>query len=245
LQARDFALQFNRESNFKARQLAEEVISLDPHFPSGYHTLAIITSLDVWLGISKSPKESMMKAIALEQKAISLDDSYAPSHASLGNLYVQVREYEKGIAERKRAIEIAPNLADAHAYLVQSLNYSGRPEEALAHIETAFRLNPVGPPSYYYLGAAHTYRLIGQYADGVKMCKELLSRWPNNVFGHAGLAMTYAAWGHDDEARAAAQDVLRIAPKFSAQRVARTYSYKDPAQTARVLELMHKAGLPD
>ena len=77
------------------------------------------------------------------------------------------------------------------------------------------------------------------------MCKELLSRWPNNVFGHSSLAIIYAAWGRDKEARAAAEALLRIDPKFSAQRYARSLPYKDPALTAQALELMRKAGLPD
>ena len=245
LKARDLILQYNRESNFEARQLAEEVIRLDPNFPSGYHALAVVINLDVWLGISKSPKESFTKAIKLEQKALSLDDEYAQSHAHIGILYVMIGDYERGIAEGKRAVEIAPNLADAHAYFVKTLSYSGRPREALAHIEKAFRLNPVGPSTYYYHHAAVTYRLIGQYADGIKMCKELLSQWPDNLLGQVELAMNYAAWSHDNEARAAANDVLRIDPHFSAQRFARIYPYKDPDETARTLELLHRAGLPD
>jgi tetratricopeptide (TPR) repeat protein len=186
-----------------------------------------------------------MKAIEMEQKAISLDDSCASAHAHLGFLYVQIGEHEKGIAAGQRAIEMAPNLADAYAYFVQVLNFSGRPKEAVVLIEKAFRLNPVGPSSYYYLFAAHSYRLTGRYKDAVKMCKELLSLWPNNVFGHVTLATIYAAWGRDDEARTTAKDLLRIDPKFSAQRYARMLPYKDPALTAQVSELLRKAGLAD
>lgn len=77
------------------------------------------------------------------------------------------------------------------------------------------------------------------------MCKECLARWPNNIVAQVALASNYAAWGRDEEARAAAQEVLRIDPKFSAQRYARTFPYKDPALAAHVLELMRKAGLPE
>ena len=245
LEARELCLQLNKESNFKARQLAEEVIRLDPQFPSGYGLLAVVTSMDVWLGVSQSPKESMMKAIELEQKAISLDDSNASAHAYLGFLYVNIREYEKGLTEGARAIEMAPNLADAHAYFAFGLNYIGRPEEALVHSNMAFRLNPVRPPAYYYMSAALAYRLTGRYEDAVKMCKEVLSRWPNQFYGHVELVMAYMAWGRDDEARAAAQNLLRIDPKFSVQRYGQSLPYKDPALTAQALELMRKAGLPD
>jgi adenylate cyclase len=245
LQARELCMQPNRENIVQARQLAEEVITLDPKYPIAYHTLAVVNANDFWLGISKSPRESLMKAIQLEQKAISLDESCASAHAHLGFLWVMIREYEKGIAACERAIEMAPNLADVYAYFAQVLNYSGRPEDAVALIDKAFRLNPVGPPAYYYLYASHTYRLIGRYEDAIKLCKQLLSRWPNNFYAHAGLVMNYVALGRDKEARAAAEDLLRIDSKFSAQRYTRGFPYKDPALAAQVLELMRKAGLPE
>jgi adenylate cyclase len=245
LQARALALHFNRENNVQARQLAEEVISLDPKYPIAYHTLAIVNAQDAMLGISKSPRESFMRAIELEQKAISLDDSCASAYASLGMLYVQIREYEKGIAAGERAIEIAPNLADAYSYFAQVLCFSGRPEEAVAVSEKAFRLNPVAPPSYYYMNGAHSYALTGRSEDGIRMAKEMLARWPNLIYGHIQLAGFYTALGRDEEARAAALDVLRIDPKFSAQRYVRMLPYKDPAINARLLERLRKAGLPD
>jgi len=245
LQARELCYEKNRENNAQARQLTEQVISLDPNYPIAYHTLAVVTATDVWLGMSKSPKESLMKAIELEQKAISLDDTCASAYANLGFLYVQIREYEKGIAAGERAIEMAPNMADAYAYFAQVLNFSGRPEEAAGMVEKAFRLNPVGPSSYYYMYAAHTYRLTGRYEDAVRMCKELLARWPDNVFGHAALAIIYGEWGRDEDARAAAQDLHHLAPKFSAQRYVRLLPYKDPALNARILENLRKAGVPE
>jgi adenylate cyclase len=243
LQARELLLQFNKESIVDARQLAEEVIRLDPKYPIAYHTLAVVNAQEVSFGISMSPKESLMRAIELEQKAISLDDSCASAYGFLGYLYVQIQEHEKGIAAGERANEVAPNLADAYAYFAFVLNYSGRPEEAIAHIEKAFRLNPVGPSSYYYMYAAHSYRVTGRYEDAVRMGKELLARWPNNVYGHVHQVLNYTAWGRDREAHAAAQEVLRIDPKFSAQRMARMLPYKDPALKARDLEMLRKAGL--
>ncbi len=112
-------------------------------------------------------------------------------------------------------------------------------------VEKAFRLNPVGPSSYYYMNAAHSYFLTGRYEDGIRMAKGMLARWPNNVFGHAQLTGLCIALGRDDEARAAAQELLRIDPKFSAQRYAKGLPYKDPALNAAVLERLRKAGLPD
>jgi hypothetical protein len=54
-----------------------------------------------------------------------------------------------------------------------------------------------------------------------------------------------AALNHNEEARASLQDVIRIDPKFCAERYARSHPYKDPAQAKHVLKLMLKAGLPE
>lgn len=229
----------------QARELAEEAIRLDPQFANAYYALAAITMMDVMLGISKSPKDSRMKAIELCQKATSLDNSLAVAYGLLGYLYVQVGEYEKGIQVGERAIEIAPNSADAHSMLAQVLNFSGRAQEAIALNEKAFRLNPVGPVTYYYTHASFSYILTGRYEDAVKVTREELSRWPSNVLAHARLVWALSAWGRDEEAGAVAQSLLRIDPKFSARRFAYSQPFKDPSLAGHYLEIMRKAGLPD
>ncbi|MEJ2097913.1 MAG: tetratricopeptide repeat protein [Deltaproteobacteria bacterium] len=245
LQLRKLIYQFNKASNVKARKLAEEAISLDPKFPAAYYGLAAVTMLDARFGISKSPKKSLKKAIELCQKAVSLDDTLASAYGLLGYLYVQIREYKKGIAEGERAIQRAPNSADAHSMLAQVLNFSGRPQEAIALNEKAFRLNPVAPVTYYYTHAALSYFLTGRYEDAVRMCKEELSRWPNDVFAHWWLAMNYAALGRDKEAQETAQHLLDIDPNFSAKRYARLLPFKNPERNREILKLLLKAGFPE
>ncbi|MGD2039084.1 MAG: tetratricopeptide repeat protein, partial [Desulfobacterales bacterium] len=205
--------------------------------------LAGVTMMEVFLGMSQSPRESLLKAIELCKKAISLDDSLPGAHGLLGFLYVQIRQYDKGIAECEKAIELAPNSADVHSFMAQGLNYAGRPEEAIAYSDKAFRLNPTGAPTYYYSGASISYFLTGRFDDTIKVCNEALKRWPKNTLAYARLAMAYMALEREEEARNAAQELLRIDPKFSARRLAQTMPYKDPTTAARALELMNKAGL--
>jgi adenylate cyclase len=57
--------------------------------------------------------------------------------------------------------------------------------------------------------------------------------------------MAFSALGRDEEAREVAENLLRIDPKFSAQRLARRMPFKDPALSAKFLELMRKGGLPE
>jgi TolB-like protein/Tfp pilus assembly protein PilF len=243
LKARNYLYQWNREGIIESRKLTEEVIRMAPQYASAYQGLAGVTMMEVFLGMSQSPRESLMKAIELCKKAISLDDSLPGAHGLLGLLYVQIRQYDKGIAECEKAIELAPSSADVYSFMAQGLNFSGRPEEAIAYNEQAFRLNPTGAPTYYYSGASLSYFLTGRYDDTIKVCNEALKRWPKNTLAYARLAIAYMALGREEEARNAAQELLRIDPKFSAKKFAQMQPAKDPTTATRALELMNKAGL--
>jgi tetratricopeptide (TPR) repeat protein len=70
-----------------AKQLAEEGIALDPEYAWAYYALGRTNTMDVWLGTTKSPKQSIAKAMELFQKAIALDNSFAEAYSRLGFLY--------------------------------------------------------------------------------------------------------------------------------------------------------------
>jgi tetratricopeptide (TPR) repeat protein len=67
---------------------------------------------------------------ALLKKSIALDDSLADAHVQLGNLYADQREYEKSIPEYRRALELNPNLSDAHYRLATDLVHTGQKDYA-------------------------------------------------------------------------------------------------------------------
>ncbi|MGW8179854.1 MAG: hypothetical protein ACWGQW_14000, partial [bacterium] len=86
-EAHGYVLRFTPEANDMARRLAEEVISMEPGWGEGYYILAEAHMMDVWLGTTKSPKESIDRAIEFSDKAISFDDSLAQALALIGYLY--------------------------------------------------------------------------------------------------------------------------------------------------------------
>jgi adenylate cyclase len=242
LQAQEYIQRFNIEGNIMGRQLAEEAIALDPEFPWAYYALASTHMMDVWLGLSKSPKESLGKGVELTQKAISLDPKDSRHYALLGYLYVMKRDYDKAIAEGEKAVALDPGGADAHAWLGMSLNYADRPKEAIPLFEKAIRLNPFGPTGYF-LNFGTSYRLTGQYQEAITQYKKALCIAPNNIMAHLSLAGTYSLLGRDEEARAEAEEVLRLNPKFSLESYAKTLPFKNQAQTDRLVEALRKAGL--
>jgi len=71
MEARAHFYCFTKEENALARKLFEQVITLDPDYALGYAGLAWTHASDVWLGMSKSPDQSLGLAIKLGRRLFS------------------------------------------------------------------------------------------------------------------------------------------------------------------------------
>jgi tetratricopeptide (TPR) repeat protein len=243
LQAVEIFFTVTKEGNAQARFLLDEVIALDPQYPSAYGLLASIHFMDASLGISKSPGESLKQAFESIKKAIALDDTNATFHSLLGWLYILMeKQYDKGIAECERAIALAPNSSTSHIWMGLVLTCAGKPEEAVRYAEQALRLDPITPGWYYrILGLA--YSSTGRYEEAIAALRKALSRTPNDLIAHANLTSAYSWAGRHEEARAQATEVLRINPSFSIEQRAKMLPYKNQTDLERYLEGLRKAGL--
>jgi tetratricopeptide (TPR) repeat protein len=152
------------------------------------------------------------------------------------------REHDKSVAYTEKAVEMDPNGADARAWLANCLRWASRPGEALAQYEMALRLNP-NPPQWYYINLGSIYTMLGRYEESVAQMKKAIALSPKSVSAYSVLIVTYGAMGKEDEARAAAAELLKINPKFSAERYLKTMPYKDDAYPKLAAESMRKAGL--
>jgi TolB-like protein/Tfp pilus assembly protein PilF len=230
------------ESHIRHGQVALEIIDMAPDASDGYYTLAWY---HWWLAVNgKSPQENLKKAYELAQKAISLDESYALSHALLGSVYLQMRQYEKAIAAGKRSIELDPNGAQVNALLGQTLNYAGRPDEAIVYIKKGFRLNPF-PPGWYFYELGNSYLQKGQYEKALTEYKKALQRAPKAAYHHSSLAITYILLDREEEARASAAKALELAPYYSVGLFSKISPQRNKAFVKIVLDAMRKAGFPD
>ena len=67
---------------------------------------------------------------------------------------------------------------------------------------------------------------------------------PDYMGAHIGLTTTYSLMGREKEARAEAEEVLRINPKFSLDYYAKTgLVFKDQSEIDKVVNALRKAGL--
>jgi len=242
LEGRTFSYRNTKEDNARAQELVKQAIALDPNYAAAYAELSREIMLDVWLGASKSPQESLMKAVELAKRALELDKSMASAHGLLGQYFTMLRQHEKGITEAQKAVDLDPSSSRAHFALAFTLNFAGRHEEAIPHFEKAIRLNPFGPPNFWH-HLAIAYHHTEQYDKAIAALKRTLRVEPKDVLAYIILTSTYMRAGREEEGRATAAEILKIDPKFSAERMAATTPWKDPAKNERTLALLRKAGL--
>jgi adenylate cyclase len=235
-------LQTTKEGALRARQLAEEAISLDPNYAYAYMTLGFAHGVSVWLGISPSPGESMKRCIELMQKSVALDDSSGEAHAGLGYWLVLARQYDKAVAEGEKGMALEPNSAGVLQNYAAILTFVGRREEAIPLFREALRLNP-RPPNVYYRQFGIALRDSGRYDEAIALQKKAIEREPNDTLAYVVLASSCQLAGREEEAHAAAKELLKINPAFSLERLAKTTPHKDREVAERFIDALRKAGL--
>jgi adenylate cyclase len=228
----------------QAQQIAEECLSMCPEIPTAYRIMALVYLNYYWYDASKPPGENIEKAIEFSQKTLALDANNGLAHGTLSQVYLQKRDYDAAIAEGEKAVSLDPGSPWTAFQYAKALVYTGRPEEAIPLLEKAIRLNPLAPsPFYNDLGLA--FRLTGRLEEAAVLYKKSLDRAPNDFWIHAALANVYIMMGRDEEARAAAAEVLRINPKFSLEWYAKRSFIKDRSVIDKGVDALRKAGLPD
>ena len=239
-----YNLQSTKESVFKAKQLAEEAIALDPNYAFAYTVLGASYGIPIFLGISKSPGESLKRAIELSQKAIALDDSLGRAHAALGYWLIVARQYDKAIAEGQRSMALEPNSGEVIYNYASILTFAGKLEEAVPLFKEAIRLNPIPPNSYLrHFGIA--LRDSGRYEEAIVQAKRAIEQEPNDSIAWIILVSSLALAGRDEKARTAAKEILRISPNFSVAQLEKRAPQKDRAAVKRFCDALRKVGLPE
>jgi TolB-like protein/DNA-binding winged helix-turn-helix (wHTH) protein/tetratricopeptide (TPR) repeat protein len=122
----------------------EETIGKDANFAPAYVGLAnAYERLGSTLG-GAPPKETHPKMMSAARKAIELDPDLAEPHVLLAGVYQKQWQWSDSEAEFKRALELNSNDAGAHVGYAKWLLCQGRTDEALAWIQRARELDPLG-----------------------------------------------------------------------------------------------------
>jgi len=168
-----------------------QAIAKDPSYALAYSGLADVYS--VWPYFGGSPNEMYPKSNAAARKALELDPSLAHPHAVLGSNEMEYDwDFAAGEVELKKSLELDPNDATSHQWYGQEIGWlGGRPEQAVAEINRAHRLDPLSPIISLQLGQI---RLVTREFDEAIANCERLGR-ENSQFARVHVCLAQAYWG--------------------------------------------------
>jgi Tfp pilus assembly protein PilF len=98
-------------------------------------------------GLAFLTRREYVTAIPYLERAVSLDPTYGPAEANLGVALGALERNEEAERHFKRALELAPNLAEPHIFYGRWLLEKGRLPESQAQLETAVLANRLSLPA--------------------------------------------------------------------------------------------------
>lgn len=178
----------------------------------------------------------------MASRALDLDPLESGCHRALGMIWMYRRDYDRAEYHIRRAHELNPNDADRRMSLGNLLAMRGKPEEGLAWMQSAIRLNPIHP-TWYNAQLGIVLYSLRRYAEAAQAFRHR----PNpGYWTRARLAACCAQLGDTAAAEAQREAILRQRPDFSIADFLRTDILLERADDREHLrEGLLKAGLPD
>jgi adenylate cyclase len=152
-------------------------------------------------------------------RAIEIDPAYARAYAGIADCSSQLYKYwdasaanlEQADSASRRALELAPDLAEAHAARGFALTLGGQHEQANREFETAIRLDPKLYEGYLYY--ANGRFAEGNLAEAVRLFERAAGVRTEDYQAPALAGLCYSGLGREPEARAAYEKAARAAAR--------------------------------
>lgn len=193
-----------REAHERAIELFGKALEADQNFALAHFGL----------GISLFATNNRWKASGEFRKVIQLDPTFQDAYKWLGDLLLNSprRLYDQAIQAYQRAVELAPDYAEALVGLGDARQAKGQYDEAIAEYQKALALEPENARVHYGLGKIY-YNEKQLYHEAVGAYQRANQLDPKFLEAHLSLGEIYEEKGLYKEAVARYTHVLSIDPK--------------------------------
>jgi tetratricopeptide (TPR) repeat protein len=212
--------------------------------PEAYHSY--LRGRYYW---NKRTSEGFQKAIVEFDAAIATDPRFARAYAGLADSYYLIGFYSdmpfrdammKARAAAERALELDPDLAEAHASLAVILAYfewdfPGADRE----FRRALTLDPSYPTGHHWYGI---YLFdMGRTEESIREGLRAVESDPLSVIINTDLALTYYHARRYEEAIAQARRALELDPDFAVAHYTLGRAYTENGQYERAVQALERA----
>jgi TolB-like protein/predicted Zn-dependent protease len=164
-------------------------------------------------------REAMEEAVRYLERAVHLDDGFAPAHAQLAIAAMLLTSHVSSDRERARrtairhldrAQALEPGLAEAHVGRALLSNYANDPESAIAHAQKALASNPNSVEALIQLRTALSRFERSEEAHAI--LEQMLVIDPLSIVGREDYAHWLAGQGRIEEAHEVAEQLIAQSP---------------------------------
>ena len=238
---------FNDRDFDQAGAYLDRAIELDPGYAQAQAYKAWWLNMLVGEGRSTDFARDAAAAEHAAARAVALDPSDAFALAVGAHIQAFLRKQPEIAVEMfERAIQLNPNSAFAWGVSGSTHCFLGEAEQALERLRNAWRLSPFDRLNFFFWTVAGLAEFVaGRYSEAVGWLRKACRENPRFAAAHRTLASCLALLGRDEEAQAAARDVLRVDASFRVSVFGSWYPLRRPGDLERLVAGLRAAGLPE
>jgi len=230
-----------REDNLAAQGLLEQAIAIDPNYAQALAVLAVSHTFGAHMGW-----ESAATATPIAERAglaaVQFDGEDPWAHLALASAHAWCGRIEDAVAAYETALRLNPNFSLALGCYGTMLAYTGRWREGADAAHRAMRLSPREFSAIYNGVVAFAAFAEGDYAEAIRLSRELVRQYGDFVVGHRVLTAAAGMAADTELAAQALQGLRRAQPNISLAWVATQLPIRNE-ERFRYVEGLRRAGL--
>lgn len=211
---------WNEESFSESAELLRQAITRDPELAFAHAYLALILAIGHLIGLIHDESCHEEASLAAET-AIALDNQNSDVLGYAGCAFADMGDYDRGIGMMRRAVELDPSNAQAHAALGAALLRIGE-EEGIHQMRYGIQISPRDSRlAVWGTMLARGLLSLGNVGEAIEVA-DYACRCDDKIFlPRLVLAVAQNTAENPDRARAALDDARRIRPKLALEDIAR------------------------
>lgn len=194
----------NQNKNAAARETFQRAVKLPANYPD--------TLPDAWnnLGVIATREGRIGDSVPCFLEALRLNPHHLLSLDNLGNAYRSQKRWDEARAVLERALEVAPQDAEANYALGMVFAQTEHNAKAYEYLQRALKARPIYPEALNNLGVL--YLVTERRDQAVESFEQCIRVAPAFDQAYLNLAHVYALEGARDKARSVLLDLLKQHP---------------------------------
>ena len=231
--------------HIEARKHLECALKSDPTSARAWSLLSLCHYHEGILGWASDRAAALRLSRDAADQAVAHDDREWLAHAlwGMGRLWTE-RDFASALEGEETAVALNPSAPMARHGLACIFEFSGRPAEALPHLEAILRLDP----RYRFRSLAIAdqslcHLLLGNFDEAVSTAEKAVRTQPGNVRARQRLVAALSLGGLHERARMEAAELARLQPTLDVAYIDDTYPFMLAEQRDQFVGALSASGL--